>query len=366
LKIAVDCYEVTERLTGVGRVIHNILLSLCNRERDDFFAYTRQKNRDYSKCRNIEQIVLPEDKGYFRWQNGAFFRKVKEKNPDLLIAPNYTLPFFFKSKSILFEHDVSFASHPEWFPKKERLKKKYLVKRSLRKASLIMTLSEFSKKEIIRCFSVSPQKIRVNYLGIGERFKPASEDEIIRWKGKKGLTGRKTIGYLGSIFNRRNIPLLVESVRLLRKEFPGIILYVVGKNLTYPYQNIKEILNEEWIVWEKSIPESELPIFLSSLDVFSYLSEYEGFGLPPLESLACGTIPVLLKKSALFEVFSDFSFMVENPDIEEVRYHLRQALTDKDKVKSWLKAFHKKRDYFSWDRVADEFKTYISEAESEG
>ncbi|MFO7980172.1 MAG: glycosyltransferase family 1 protein [Candidatus Aminicenantes bacterium] len=366
MKIAVDCYEVTEGLTGVGRVIHNILLSLCNRESHDFLAYTRQKIKDFSKCTNIKQVILPEDKGYFRWQNGAFFRELKEKNPDLLIAPNYTLPFFFKSKSILFEHDVSFASHPDWFPKRERLKRKYLVKRSLRKASLIMTLSEFSKKEIVRCFSMSPNKIKVIYLGIGERFKPAKEEEILKWKKEKGLKGRKIIGYLGSIFNRRNIPLLVESVRLLRKEFPEVILYVVGKDLTYPPQDIKEILNENWIIWEESIPESELPVYLSSLDVFSYLSEYEGFGLPPLESLACGTIPVLLRKSALSEVYPDFSIMVKNPDIEEVRDHLKQALTDKEKVNSRLSAFNIKRVYFSWNRVAEEFKTYISEAGSEG
>ncbi|MFW6123728.1 MAG: glycosyltransferase family 4 protein [Acidobacteriota bacterium] len=366
MKIAVDCYEVTEELTGVGRVIHNILLSLCSKESHEFFAYTRQKIEDYSNCTNIKQIVLPEDRGYFRWQNGAFFKEIKEKNPDLLIAPNYTLPFFFKSKSVLFEHDVSFASHSQWYLRRERFKKKYLVQRSLRKASLVVTLSEFSKQEITQCFSISPDKIRVLYLGVGERFKPAKEDEILKWKESRGLEGKKIIGYLGSIFNRRNVPLLVESVRLLRKEFPEVILYVVGKDLTYPPQDIKGILNENWIVWEENIPEPELQIYLSSLDVFAYLSEYEGFGLPPLESLACGTIPVLLKRSVLFEVYSDFSIMVENPDIKEVRDHLKRALTDKEKVNSRLSAFNVKRVYFSWDRVAEEFKTYINEVGSEG
>lgn len=361
MRIAVDCYEVTKELTGVGRVIHNILLSLCSGESHDIFlTYTRQKVEDYSRCINIKQFVLPEDKGYFRWQNGPFFKKVKEKNPDLLIAPNYTLPYFCKSKSILFEHDVSFASHPEWFPKRERLKKKYLVKRSLRKASLIITLSQVSKQEITRYFSIPSDKIKVIYLGVGERFKPVRKDKVLKWEEAKGLKGRKTIGYLGSIFNRRNLPLLVESVRLLRREFPEIILYVVGKDLTYPPQAIEKILNEDWILWEKSIPETELQVYLSSLDALAYLSEYEGFGLPPLESLACGTVPVLLKKSALSEVYSNFSIMVEKPDIEEVKHHLKQALTDKGRMSSLINAFNLKREYFSWDRVAKEFKTYVN------
>jgi len=367
LRIAVDCYEVTKTLTGVGRVIHNILLSLCDGEGDDrFLTYSRQKIKDYAKCSNINAFILPDDKGYFRWQNGAFFREIKEKNPDLLVSPNYTLPFFSKYKSILFEHDVSFVSHPEWYPKKERLKRKYLVKRSLRRASLIITLSEFSKQEIIRYFSVSPDKIKVLYLGVEKKFKPAKKDEILKWKQKKGLSGKKVIGYLGSIFNRRNIPLLVESVRLLRKEFPEVVLYIVGRDLSYPSQSIEEKLDESWILWENSIPESELPFYLSSLDVLAYLSEYEGFGLPPLESLACGTLPVLLNRSALSEIYPSFSLMVENPELKEVKNCLKQALNEQEMIRSRLNAFNIKRKYFSWDRVSREFKAFIKEVGSEG
>lgn len=362
LRIAVDCYEVTKELTGVGRVIHNILLSLCREQGGyEFHVFSRQEVKDYSKCRNIKQYVLPEDKGYFRWQNGSFFRGVKECHPELLIAPNYTLPFFVRTKSIVFEHDVSFASHPEWFPKKEVLKRKYFVKRSLRKASLILTLSEVSKQEIIRHYSVSPGKIKVLYLGAGENFMPAAETEVSRWKEKKGIKGRKVIGFLGSIFNRRNVPHLVEAVRHLRTEFPEIMLYIVGKDLTYPPQNMRRILNEEWILWEESIQESELPLYFSSLDVFAYLSEYEGFGLPPLEALSCGTVPVLLKKGALAEVYSEFSLMAENPDAEEIQYHLKRALKDQDRMDTLMRAFKKKRSYFSWGRVAGEFSAAMDE-----
>ncbi len=366
MKIAVDCYEVTAESTGVGRVIHNILLSLCQEESPyEFLACTREKIKDYSDCRTIKQCLFAQNKGYFRWQNGPFFKKIKKIHPDLVVAPNYTLPFFIKSKSILFEHDISFVSHPEWFTKKEVLKRKYLVKRSIKKASLVITLSEFSKQEIIRHFSVFPEKIKVMYLGVGERFKPAEVKETSGWKQKKGLKNKKIIGYLGSIFNRRNIPLLVDSVRLLREEFPEIILYIIGKNLTFPRQPLERILNENWIIWEESIPESELPLFFSSLDAFAYLSEYEGFGLPPLESLACGSVPVLLKRSALEEVYPELSIMIENPEIKEVKNGLEKVLTDREKVRKILGSFEKKRKYFSWDRVAEQFKKFINEAAGE-
>jgi len=366
LKIAVDCYEVTKELTGVGRVIQNILLSLCRVNDHEYLVFTRQEIEDFLKYNNIKQYVLPKDKGYFRWQNGPFFRRVKQENPDLVIAPNYTLPFFIKSRSILIEHDVSFISHPEWFPRKEVFKRKYLVKRSLKKTSLVITVSKSSKQEITNYFPVSPDKIKVIYHGVEKRFYPATKTEILRWKKEKGLKGRRIIGYLGSVFNRRNIPLLVKSIRKLRNDFPEVFLYVIGKDLTYPSQNIEKLLDENWILWEKNIPDSEIQVYLSSLDVFAYLSEYEGFGLPPLEALACGTIPVLLNRSALEEVYSKFSIMVENPDMNEVEWGLREALTDKKKVQSLLNDFYKKRKYFSWERAAREYKTYINEVTSEG
>jgi glycosyltransferase involved in cell wall biosynthesis len=139
------------------------------------------------------------------------------------------------------------------------------------------------------------------------------------------------------------------------------VLYIVGKDMTYPPQDMRRILNEDWILWEESMQESELPLYFSALDAFAYLSEYEGFGLPPLEALSCGTVPILLKRSALAEVYSEFSLMAENADAGEIRSHLRSALEDLDRMDVLLRAFKKKRAYFSWDRVAGEFGDAMNE-----
>ncbi|MBD3413591.1 MAG: glycosyltransferase [Candidatus Aminicenantes bacterium] len=366
MKVAVDCYEVTGQSKGVGRVIQNLLLSLCQEEKEHIFlAYSREKNKEFSKCPNIKQSCFPRDKGYFRWQNGPLSKELKKEKPDLFIAPNYTLPLFIRSKSILFEHDVSFASHPEWYSKKEVLKRKYLVKRSLQKASLVITLSEFSKHEITSHFLVSPETIKVMHLGVENKFRAAESTEVLSWKRRNGLEGKQIVGYLGSLFNRRNIPLLVESVRLLRREFPDVVLSIVGEDLSYPPQSLNQILEEKWIFWEKRIPESELPLYLSSLDVFAYLSEYEGFGLPPLEALACGTVPVLFKKGALEEVYSGISVMVDRLETDLVKKALRKALMDQSRVDSIMNRFELEKDHFSWKRVAREFKTYMQEVACE-
>ena len=355
MKIAVDCYEIGEYTTGVGRVIHNVLTSLIDILSDhEFLVFTREKIEKYDQ-ENVTQFVISSPKGYFRWQNCPFFIRLNQIKPDVLVAPNYTLPLFNRWKSILLVHDVSFASHPEWFSKRESMVRRFLVKRSLIKADAIVTGSEFSKNEMVRHFPVNPEKIKVFVYGIEEKFRCSSPGEIQEWKGRKGLRNNTIIGYLGAIFDRRNIPLLVESVDLLRKERPETILYVVGENLTTsPAQNMENILNKEWIRWETHLEESELPLFYSSVDVFAYLSEYEGFGLPPLEALSCGTVSVLLNKTSLREIYHNMAIMVDEPKVDDIKEALATAIADRERKRSILDKFQERRHQFSWEKMAHE------------
>ncbi len=354
-----DCYEVTEFSTGVGRVINAILRCLIDIFPDDkFFIFTREKVEEYSGA-NINQVVISSPEGYFRWQNGPFVRSLKETKPDILIASNYTLPLFNRWKSILFEYDVSFVVHPEWFSRREAFVRKALVRRSLRKASAVVTISEFSRNEIVKNFKVNPEKIKVISLGVEDKFERSSDDETNAWKEVKGLKDKKIIGYLGSIFNRRNIPLLVDGVNLLREKIPEAVLYIIGDDRTHPSQNIEQLLDRDWIRWETSMREEELPIFYSAIDTFAYLSEYEGFGLPPLEALACGAVPVVLDRSSLREVYQGLAVMVDDPKTIPVREALERAMTDDKEKQNILERFEERRSQHEWPKIAEEFSLMI-------
>lgn len=357
--IAIDGFEIGENSTGVGRVTDNIVRWLVDiMPEHEFLLFTREKIKRYLG-KNITQHVISSPAKYFRWQNGPFVKRIRKADPDILIAPNYTVPFFNRWKTVLIEHDVSFVSHPEWFSKKEATGKKYLVKRSLKKSTVVVTMSAFSRDEIIKNFRIESDKINVMYLGVEDKFQKIPEDETSIWKEKRGLKNKKIIGYLGSVFNRRNIPLLVESVELVRNELPEVVLYIIGEDRTYPPQNIARVLNRDWIKWETSIEEKDLPLFYSSADAFAFLSEYEGFGLPPLEALACGTVPVLLNRASLKEIFRDMAILVDDPDVMEVKKALKAAITDEGKKEVILGRFEEKRPYYSWDRAACEFFSFI-------
>jgi glycosyltransferase involved in cell wall biosynthesis len=348
-----------EKATGVGRVTDNLVRELILLMPDnEFLIFTKERVQEYPE-KNITQHIISSPLKYFRWQNGPFAKRIKKAKPDILIAPNYTVPLFGRCQSVLIEHDVSFVSHPEWFSLKEAIVKKHLVKRSLKKATVVVTMSAFSKQEILRNFTVAPDKVHIMHLGIEDKFQKMPADEISFWKEKKGLKNKKFIGYLGSVFNRRNIPLLVESVALLRNEFPEVVLYIIGTDRSHPPQNITHVLDKDWIKWETSIAEKDLPLFYSSADAFAFLSEYEGFGLPPMEALACGTVPVLLNKASLKEVFSDMAIMINEPNALDVKRALHTAVTEEETKRILLNRFEEKRSYFSWHRAAREFCAFL-------
>ena len=364
MKIAVDCYEAGTRATGVGRSIENIISNLAGRMPESEFFILGREPIPALLSPNIVQNTLSPDRGYFRWQNGLFRRNLKKIQPDILIASNYTLPVFCAWKSLLIVHDVSFASHPEWFSRKEVLKRKFLVQRSVSRAEIVVVDSESSKGELMKHFDIDPGKICVVYLGVDEGFQRSVPSQIDDWKKNRRLEGKRSIGFLGSIFNRRHIPVLVQAVERLRETDPQVALHIVGKDMTCPPQDISHLLNRDWILWEQGLAEEEIPLFYSSIEAFAYISEYEGFGLPPMEALACGTVPVLLNKSSLGEIYTGMSVLVEEPEVSLVAKALQSVLTDKKMRQGVLDAFDQRRAQFSWDRVAKAYEDLIREGGS--
>ena len=358
--IAADGYELGREARGVGRVEHNLLLRLPEfLSGDKIIVFTRDDLKIYTHPQ-VKEYFLPSRGGYLTWLNGPLRRQLKKAQPDLFIGFNYLLPLFCPWDSVLFEHDISVISHPEWYPRKYALSRKFLVRRSLEKAKLIFVPSEFVREEILGFFDLRPERIKVLSWGVEEKFKRKTEEEIRRFKEEKGLGDKKVIGFLGSLFKRRHIPALVGAVRLLREEFDQICLYIVGKDLSgSPAGEITKLLNKEWIRWEVALPDEELSLYYSSLDIFAYLSEYEGFGLPPLEALACGTPVLILNRSPLREIYEGMAIEVEDPGVKEIRDKLAAALTDQNLNAELLSRFEQRRSRFSWKAAAHDFSLYL-------
>jgi glycosyltransferase involved in cell wall biosynthesis len=368
MKFAVDGYELGAGARGVGRTVHNLLDHLIELfPQDSFIVWTKEEIGRYRRS-GVEERVLPaRGRGYIRWLNGPLRRALLAERPDVFLAANYLLPLFYSGRSVVFEHDISPVAHPEWYSRKYALSRGLLVRRSVARARAVIVPSEFTRQEILSFFVVSPEKVRRVWYGVGEEFRRAPSDQVKSWKEKKGLAGKKVVGFLGSIFRRRHIPALVRVTGRLRSEFPDLVLYIVGRNLGgLTSAEADGIQAADWIKWDSELAEGELPLFYSSLDAFAYLSEYEGFGLPPLEALACGTPAVVLNLTSLGEVLDGLALMAESVDEEEIARVLGQALTDESVRTKLLANFESRRQLFSWNRAAREVATVLDRVVSGG
>ncbi len=361
MRIAVDGYELGREARGVGRVVHNILAHLFDcLPNDDFVVYTKEKVGLPSRLR-VREHVLSSSGGYLRWQNGPLRRALRSDKPDVFFATNYLLPLRSPWESLLYEHDISVVTHPEWYPRMYAFTRRFLTERSLAKARRVVVPSEFTRREILSCFRLDPEKIFVCGHGLEEKFRKAGDEDVLEWKRKKGLERKTVIGYLGALNKRRHIPVLVRAVELLRAEIPDVVLVIIGKDVgSFSRQETARFFSPEWVRWEESIPEEDLPLFFSALEVFAFLSEYEGFGLPPLEALACGSPVVLLNRLPLGEIFCGLAFMVERPEAGEVKKALAAALSEKARREGQLRLFEERRGQFSWQSAAQKIAGVLS------
>ncbi len=367
MKIAIDGFELSRGANrlgqgsiGVGRVIKNFLFPLADVFPEDRFLVFTKEEVGIPPDARIEQIVLPGRGGYLRWQNGPLRKAMKAADPDLLIAPNYLLPIRCLGESVLIMHDISIIVHPEWYTAKYAFPRRLLIRRSLERAGLVIVPSDFVGNEIRQFVEIGGGKIKTIGWGFDAGFRRTPEPDVRRWREGKGLAGKKTVGFLGSIFQRRHVPELIRAVDVLRGEFSNLALHLVGRDFGVLSRGGAPALDlPDWVLWDTEIPEEELPLYYSSLDAFAFLSEYEGFGFPPLEALACGTPPVLLAGSSLSEVFSGLSLTVDAPDPERIAIALRKALFDETERRSILQEFERRRDRFSWKRAVDDLAASI-------
>src|SRR6478736_1259882 len=201
VRIAIDGRELGGEATGVGRYLHHLLVEwarLADAAAHRFSIYSPNGRLGLPPDFPGEVVTVPGDGGT-RWEQGQLARALRKDRPDVLFAPGYTAPVVHGVPTVLVIHDVSFLAHPEWFGRREGLRRRLLVRLSSARAKRILTVSEFSRDEIVRRLGIPASRVRVIRHGL-----PAP---------RAVATGARQplVLYVGSLFNRRHIPELIEG-----------------------------------------------------------------------------------------------------------------------------------------------------------
>jgi glycosyltransferase involved in cell wall biosynthesis len=265
-------------------------------------------------------------------------------------------------------HDVSFAAHPEWFGWREGLRRRLTARLAARAAERVITISEFSKREIVAHLGVDASKIAVVYPGVTSFAAGASLDTS--GTSLKGSSHRCTVLFVGSIFNRRHVPELIQGFAQLAQSRPEMRLEIVGDNRTTPRINLEGLVHAigmgDRVHLRSYVSERDLPQLYADASTFVFLSEYEGFGLTPLEALASGVPVILLDTPVAREICGDAATYVTRPDPDVVASALRAVVFDGEERKRILSAARHIVGRYSWTTFAERVLDVLLDAGSRG
>lgn len=266
---------------------------------------------------------------------------------DVFHAPAYTAPFWGVRRLVVTIHDVSYARHPEWYPYRNDPIRRAFYGASARRADRILTDSSFSRDEIVAAYHIDPERIDVVPLGVAAEFSP-----------NRAVTREPFVLHVGDLHTRRNLPLLLDAVLALRQSEPScsklrLILAGADSGVLADLRRQASAAPDALGFVGKPDDNGLIDLYRRAA-VFAYPSWYEGFGLPLLEAMACGTPVIAAAAGSLPEIVGDAAPLLSPDDPGSWRGMIRRILTEPALgADISARALVRSRS-FTWDRTARE------------
>ena len=354
MRIGIDARELCGRPTGVGRHLAGLLAGWSAAKPPSAHSFVLYAPQSLAALvavgaalpANATLRVVP-GAGGTKWEQLSLARAARHDRLDAFFAPGYSAPLFLNIPTVVLVHDISFISHPEWFRAREGFRRRLLTRWSSAKASTVLTVSQTARDEIISLLGLAPSRVRCIYPGITalQTSAPAVEREPL-------------VLFAGSMFNRRRLPDLVESFKQVARSRPDARLAIVGDNRTYPHQDLSAIVTaaglQNQVTMQSYVSDVALAELYGRARAFAFLSEYEGFGHPPLEALKAGVAPVLVDTPVAREVCGDAAIFVKAGDVNGIASALMSLLFDETVRARMLAAAPSVLSRYSWTRAAHE------------
>lgn len=349
LRIGVDARELLGQATGVGRYLGELLRRWAARadaDRRRFVLYAPDQLPIALPAGTTEVHVTGAGRGTW-WEQTHLRRAVLRDRPDVFFAPAYTAPLGAPMPLAVTIHDISFVAHPEWFRAGEGMRRRWLTRRAAARASVIFTDSAFSRAEIETHLKADPARVRVIPPGVT----PSGR------RGGSPATREPIVLFVGSLFNRRRLPDLIAAFARLAPRAPGSRLVIVGDDRTWPRQDLTAVAAAHGVTDRvellRYVSDDALSELYARASVFAFLSEYEGFGLTPLEALSAGVPPVVLDTAVAREVYRDAAVFVRPGDLDGTAESLLDLLQDRERAADIVARGRAVVASYSWETAAD-------------
>lgn len=331
LRVGVDGRELQGRPTGTGRYLRNLLRAWAGEGRHDLLVYLRgaAPADPVLALPGLRPRPLPSLSPGLLWQELRMARAALSDRVDVFFSPAYVCPLRLPVPRVTAVHDLSFFSLPGDFLPLDGLRRRLLVRASVRASRRVLACSEFTSRELALHFPGEARRAVHVPLGADEDLLPGPPREEAR--AALGVRGPLLLT-TGTILNRRRLPVLLQATALLRRRWPALALDVVGENRTHPRLDLAAEVDALGLGGSARlsgfVDEAALALRYAAADVAVFLSEYEGFGLPPMEAAARGVPLVVSSRPSLGEVFAEAALLVEPRDAAAVAEAVDRLLRD--------------------------------------
>ena len=384
MKIAFDAQPLFDGTkSGVGFHEDGLVRALLKNQTDNTYFFEFFSLRNHEKKEKILSKYKRNNVCFYhcKWISGVLYKMASiffpiphrwlfPESKDITHFFNYYIPPFVKGKTVVTIHDMAFRVFPETVRKKTLLFLKSVIKKSIKRADHIVTVSEFSKQEMMRFYHVPSEKISVVPNGVDlKRFHPENDKEVIEKVKEKYKVSGEYFLYLGTLEPRKNLVRLILAYAEARKEyadFPKLVL-AGGKGWMYDeiFQTVERLNLQHIVNFPGYIADEDVPALLSGAKAFVFPSLYEGFGMPVIEAMACG-VPVLTSNgSALKEIAEGAALLVDETSIEEMKKALLQLYQDEKLQQELVEKGMKRAKEYSWEYAGNQlsavYKSLVKE-----
>jgi glycosyltransferase involved in cell wall biosynthesis len=388
MRIGVDYTSAVQQGAGIGRLTRCIFQALAEIDHENeyrLFAATGRGNREVCAFHpsafplfHLKTISLSDRELNIVWHRLRLPLPVEliTGPVDVFHSPDFTLPPVWRALTVLTVHDLSFLRVPECFTGALRHYLERVVPRSVRRADHVIADSESTGRDLVRLLDVPASKVTVIHSGVEPRFRPIADRATLEAVRQRYNLPERFILSVGTLQPRKNFTTLIEAFSRLKLGAGSWklgtrnlkLVIVGGKGWLYEavFARVETLGLQGEVLFPGFVADEDLPPLYNLAEVFALPSWYEGFGLPPLEAMACGTPVVTSNTSSLPEVVGDAGLMVEPIDVEGLAAEMGRVLGDSDLRREMVQRGLARAREFTWERAARQLLKVYEEAGAGG
>lgn len=363
VKIAVNTRLLLQgKLEGIGWFMYESLKRICTQhpEHEFVFIFDRAFDPNFIFSKNVKGVVVgPPARHpilYYIWFNYSVARLLKKEKVDLFLSPDGYLPLHSSVKSLAVFHDINFEHYPQDFPIAERFYYRRYFPRFAQVATRLATVSQYSKQDIMQQYGIADSKIDVVYNGANEAFVPLSEAEKTHTQ-QAYAQGKPYFVFVGALNPRKNLVNLLSAFDTFKQDDKqGVKLLVVGEKMFKTkkiFDTYEQMRHKDEVIFTGRLDSQALHHVLASALALTYVSYFEGFGIPIVEAFYAGTPVITSNITSMPEIAADAALLVDPFDAQDIAQALRQIAQDNTLRQSLIDKGNLRKQDFHWQKTAD-------------